>query len=53
MPRVPPGGNAFCSLLGGESAVWVIESPEPLDPASLLEGLHSGRGRGENRPERE
>jgi hypothetical protein len=53
MPKVPPGSNAFCSLLGGESAVWVIESPEPLDPESILEGLVSGWGRGETRPPRE
>lgn len=53
MPRVPPDSNAFCSLLGGESAVWVIESPVPLDPDSVLEGLHSGWGRGEARPERQ
>jgi len=53
MPRVPPGSNAFCSLLGGESAVWVIESPVPLDPDSVFKGLHSGWGRGEKRPERD
>jgi hypothetical protein len=53
MPPVPPDSNAFCSLLGGESAVWVIESPTPLDPDNVLAGLHSGWGRGETRPKRE
>jgi hypothetical protein len=53
MPRVPSGSKAFCSLLGGESAVWIIESSEPLDPASMLDELHSGWGRGEKRPDRE
>lgn len=53
MPRVPPGSNAYCSLLAGESAVWVIESSQSLDPESVLAGLTSGWGRGERRPERE
>lgn len=53
MPKVPPGSKAYCSLLGGESAVWVIESTGALDPESVLAGLTSGWGRGERRPERE
>jgi len=52
MPPVPPKSEAYCSLHGGESAVWVIDSPDPLDPAALLDGLRSGWGRGESRPKR-
>ena len=53
MPKVPPNSKAYCSLLAGESAVWIIESPKPLEPKSILAGLTSGYGRGEKRPERE
>lgn len=53
MPKVPPGSKAYCSLFGGESAVWVIESPKELDPNHVLSQLTSGWGRGEKRPERE
>ena len=53
MPPVPRDSKAYCSLMGGESAVWVMESSEQLDPDNILKGLQSGWGRGESRPERE
>jgi hypothetical protein len=53
MPPPPSGSKAYCSLMGGESAVWIIESKRPLDPARILQGLQSGWGRGESRPQRD
>jgi len=45
MPLVPPGEPANTGLLGGESAVWVLDSEAPLDPNVLDDGLASGKGR--------
>ena len=53
MPKFPPNSKAYCSLFGGESVVWVVESRKELDPDHILGQLTSGWGRGEKRPERE
>ncbi len=45
MPPVPPGEPANAGLLGGESAVWVLESGAPLEPKTLLDGIRAGKGR--------
>lgn len=45
MPRVPPGEPANTGLLGGQAAVWVVESPNPLTAEGLLAGVTSGKGR--------
>jgi hypothetical protein len=45
MPRVPPGEKANAGLLGGQAAVWVLESPTPLTPEALLAAVSSGKGR--------
>jgi hypothetical protein len=45
MPPVPPGEPANAGLSGAESAVWVLESGQPLDAKALLNGLRAGKGR--------
>lgn len=52
-PAPPPGGPAYASLGGAESAVWLLEADAPLDPDALLDGLQSGWGRGERAPTRD
>jgi hypothetical protein len=45
MPPVPPGEPASVGLLGGESALWEIESDTSLDLHALLDKLRAGKGR--------
>jgi len=45
MPSVPPGEPANAGLVGGEGAVWVIQSESPLDARALLKGLRGGKSR--------
>lgn len=44
MPRVPPGEKANAGLLGGEAALWEVESPNPLTTEALLAAVSSGKG---------
>ncbi len=45
LPGVPPGEPANAGLVGGESALWVLDAKSPLDPAQLLSGLKPGKSR--------
>ncbi len=45
MPHVPPGEKANAGLLGGQAAVWAVESPTPLNAEALLAAVSSGKGR--------
>jgi hypothetical protein len=45
MPGVSPGQPANLGLLGSESGIWTIESPEAIDPKALLERLRTGVSR--------
>jgi hypothetical protein len=45
MPAVPAGEPANAGLIGGESAIWVLESKSPLDASALLAGLRAGKSR--------
>ncbi len=45
MPRVPLGESATAGLLGGQEALWVVESPNPLTAEALLAAVSSGVGR--------
>ena len=45
MPSVPPGEPANAGLVGGEGAVWVIQSESPLDAGALLKGVRGGKSR--------
>jgi hypothetical protein len=45
MPPVPPGEPANTGLIGGESALWIIESDRQLNPEILLSGLRADDGR--------
>lgn len=52
LPPVPAGVPVVAPLNGAQSAVMVIDSREPLDPATLVAGLRAGPGRGEGLPPR-
>jgi hypothetical protein len=45
MPGVSLGQPANLGLLGSESGIWTIESPEAIDPKALLERLRTGVSR--------
>jgi hypothetical protein len=45
MPSVPPGEPANAGLVGGEGAVWVLQSESALDAGALLKGLRAGKSR--------
>jgi len=45
MPSVPRGEPANAGLVGGEGAVWMIQSESPLDAGALLKGVRGGKSR--------
>ncbi len=45
MPSVPPGEPANAGLIGGENAIWLLQSDSPLDARALLKGLRGGKSR--------
>lgn len=45
MPSVPPGEPANAGLVGGEGAVWVIQSESTIDARALLKGVRGGKSR--------
>lgn len=45
LPPVPVDQPAHAGLEGGEAAIWVIESAQPIDAEALLAGIRQSNTR--------
>jgi hypothetical protein len=45
LPPVPPGQPAHAGLAGGEAAIWVVESAQPINAEALMTGIRQSNTR--------